>query len=364
MSGGSVRELRARRDAALREARVAALDRPDEDLRAKIERIEAYDRLLAATPKHRWRELAWAVAVAVVCVSLLGAALSIRVPSARIVLEVTAGTATVALAEPWQFNDSAAVQTRLLSLREVEELELPAVPGMPEALVESAWVDVDGGRVALAALSFADGNTLTFEVGPGRDVNLYARGASLAGAVTLTGSQRLAAGQGISDGGTAHETNFAVPEIISFRSGGQGAVPTQLRIVPERPVELYDMRVQRLSFTRDIPSEPGGIEFVSTIEGGRLTLSDIGRTVPLRKYEHLSLREVSGRVPRLLIDDGIELVFEGSAAQVRLGPRGFQQDLTPTIAEYLYHNQRVVFLWSALAFTWGVLWSARRMLAF
>jgi hypothetical protein len=225
MSGGSVRELRARRDAALREARVAALDRPDEDLRAKIERIEAYDRLLAATPKHRWRELAWAVAVAVVCVSLLGAALSIRVPSARIVLEVTAGTATVALAEPWQFNDSAAVQTRLLSLREVEELELPAVRGMPEALVESAWVDVDGGRVALAALSFADGNTLTFEVGPGRDVNLYARGASLAGAVTLTGSQRLAAGQGISDGGTAHETMQG--EVLARRwrllSGGRRA---------------------------------------------------------------------------------------------------------------------------------------------
>jgi hypothetical protein len=363
MSKGSVRELRALRDAALREARTAALDSPDPDLRARIERIEAYDRLLAAAPRQRWRELAWAVAVALVCVSLLGAALSIRVPSARIVLEVTAGTATVALAEPWQFNDSAAVQTRLLSLREVEDLELPAAAGIPQASMESAWVDVDGGRVTLTELSFGTGSAVTLEVGPERDVNLFARGGSLQGAVILTGAQRLAAGQGISDVGTSSQTNFQIPETISFRSGGEGAVPTQLRFVLERPVELYDMRVQRLSFTRDIPSEPGGIEFVSTIEGGQLTLSDIGRTVPLRKYELLSLREVDGRVPRLAIDDRIALVFEGTAAEVRLGPRGFQQDLTPTIAEYLYHNQRVVFLWSALAFTWGVLWSARRMLA-
>lgn len=364
MSRGSTRRLKALRDTALREAMAAALDHPDDDLRGKIERIEAYDRLLAAAPKQRWRELAWAVAVAAVCVSVLGAGLSIRVRSAPIVLEVTAGTSTMALAEPWQFNDSAAVRSRLLSLRELEELELPPAVSVPQPLRGNAWVTVEGGRVAVAALSFGADSTLTFEAGPERHIDLYVRGGSLAGAVTLTGSQRLAAGTGTSDPGITAEAEFPIPEIISFRSASQGVVPTQLRIVPDDAIELYDMRVRRLSFTRDVPSEPGGVEFVSTIDEGRLTLSDIGRTVSLHKYELLSLREVVGRIRRMSIGERIDLVFEGTAAQILVGPHGFQQDLTPTIAEYLYHNQRVVFLWSVLAFAWGVLWSARRMLVF
>lgn len=362
MSKGRTKRLKARRDEALREAMEVALDHPDDDVRDRIERIEAYDRLLAAAPKQRWRELAWALAVAAICVSLLGASLSIRVPAARVVLEVTAGTSTLALVEPWQFNNSAAVQSASLSLRELEELELPPAVPVSEPLRKNAWADFEGGRVAVTALSFGAGSILTFEAGPERRVDLYVRRGSLAGTLTLTGSQRLAAGEGASDPSIDVEADFPIPEIIGFRSGSRGVVPTQLRIVPKEPIELYDLRVSRLSFTREIPSEPGGIDFVSSIDEGRLTLSDTGRSVPLPKYEILSLRDVAGRVRRMSIGNRINLVFEGEAAGILVGPEGFQQDLTPTIAEYLYHNQRVVFLWSALAFTWGVLWSARRML--
>jgi hypothetical protein len=364
MSNPNIRRLQALRDAALHEAMQAALDHPDDDVRGKIERVETYDRLLAAAPKRRWRELAWAVAVAVICVSLLGAGLSIRVPATRVVLEVTSGTSTMALAEPWQFNDSAAVQSPSLSLRELEEVELPAAVPVAQPLGRNAWVSFEGGRVAVSELSFGAGSTLTFEAGPEGHVDLYVRGGSLAGTATLTGSQRLAAGQDGSERSTDVEAYFPIPEIVSFRSGSQGVVPAQLRIAPDEPIELYDLRVSTLSFTRDVPSEPGGVEFVSTIDEGRLTLSDIGRTVALSKYELLSLRDVAGRIRRMSVGARIDLVFEGKTAQALVGPDGFQQDLTPTIAEYLYHNQRMVFLWTALGFAWGVLWSARRMLVF
>ena len=190
MRNPGIRRLQALRDAALREAMQAALDRPDDDLRGKIERIEAYDRLLAAAPRRRWRELGWAMAVAVICVSLLGAGLSIRVPATRIVLEVTAGTSTLALIEPWQFNDSAAVQTPSLFLRELEEVELPAAVEVSQPLQKNAWASFEGGRVAVSELSVGAGSILTFEAGPARHVDLYVSGGSLAGTVTLTGSQR------------------------------------------------------------------------------------------------------------------------------------------------------------------------------
>ena len=93
MRNPGIRRLQALRDAALREAMQAALDHPDDDVRGKIERIEAYDRLLAAAPSG-------------VGASWLGGGrgrhlrLAARgrpehcVPATRIVLEVTAGTST------------------------------------------------------------------------------------------------------------------------------------------------------------------------------------------------------------------------------------------------------------------------------
>jgi hypothetical protein len=364
MIRATFRQLRAHRDARLRELMAATLADPDHDIGDEIKRIESYDRLLAAAPRSRWRELAWAGAVAVVCVSLLGAGLSIRVPGTRVVLSVKAGTATFALAEPWRWSDGVGVETSSLSLRELAELELPPVSSSRARLTDSAWMDVAGGVVSLATLGFDDGSTVNIEVGEGneRAVNLYVRGGQLAGTLTLRGALRLTSGEGASDEGRTTEADFLIPEVVSFRSTGHAVVPAELRLIPRSTIELHDMPVRALSLARDVPSEPGGVEFISTIDEGSLTLSDIGRTVPLGKGERLSLRKVTGRIPRLAIGERVELVFEGTAERVLVGPSGFEQDLTPTVLEYLYHNQRTAFLWSALAFIWGLLWSARRVL--
>ena len=234
MRNPGIRRLQALRDAALREAMQAALDRPDDDLRGKIERIEAYDRLLAAAPRRRWRELAWAVAVAVICVSLLGAGLSIRVPATRIVLEVTAGTSTLALIEPWQFNDSAAVQTPSLFLRELEEVELPA----------AVQVVATVGKKRLGELRRRPRRRLGAELRRRQHLDLRSRPGAPRGPVrqwrqpapapcTLTGSQRLAAGQGDSDRSIDVEADFPIPgdRQLPIRQPGRrsGAVADRAR---------------------------------------------------------------------------------------------------------------------------------------
>ena len=354
MSNPNIRRLQALRDAALHEAMQAALDHPDDDVRGKIERIETYDRLLAAAPKRRWRELAWAVAVAVICVSLLGAGLSIRVPATRIVLEVTSGTSTMALAEPWQFNDSAAVQSPSLSLRELEEVELPAAVAVSQPL----------RKKRLGEFRRRPRRRLGAELRRRQHLDLRSRAGGPRGPVRAGRQSRRhrhldrlpEARRRARRLRAEHRRRSGLPNPGDRRASGPEARASCRRSCgsrPTSPIELYDLRVSTLSFTRDVPSEPGGVEFVSTIDEGRLTLSDIGRTVALPKYELLSLRDVAGRIRRMSVGARIELVFEGKAAQALVGPDGFQQDLTPTIAEYLYHNQRMVFLWSALGIRMG-----------
>jgi hypothetical protein len=363
MTADDLKRLRALRDLALSDAVKAAIDQPGE-LAASLDRVEKYDRLLEATPRRRWRDLAPALVIAILCVSLLGAGLSLRIPVARIVLEAKAGTATVALTEAWQFNGGEAIRSRSLSLRQLDEIDLPPALQGARPLAQNAWVDLEGDNVAVSALTFEAGSIVTFESGARRQIDLYSRGGNMAGTLLLTGLQHIAAGVGNADPDIAADAEFAIPEIVDFKSGSEGIVPARLRLNPDGQIDLYDLRVSGLSFYRDVPSEPGDVRFVSTIEDGRVTLSDVGRPVPLARHEKLSLQNVEGRIQRLSLGDEIEVAFEGKASRVLVGPEGFQQDLTPTIAEYLYHNERVVFLWSALVFTWGVLWSARRMLAF
>ena len=131
---------------------------------------------------------------------------------------------------------------------------------------------------------------------------------------------------------------------------------------PSEPLVLNDLRVQGLSFLRDIAEQPGTVGFVSTLIDGRLVLSDTTETVDLRAGEHLSLQGVTGRVTEMRVGDPLSITFEGSAREIRTGPEGFQHDLRPTYFGYLYHEKRLPFFFSTIGFLWGMLWAIRKML--
>jgi hypothetical protein len=48
--------------------------------------------------------------------------------------------------------------------------------------------------------------------------------------------------------------------------------------------------------------------------------------------------------------DGIAMSFTGTARRVRLGPLGHPNDLTPSVLEFLFHQEWIKMMWiSALA---------------
>jgi hypothetical protein len=58
--------------------------------------------------------------------------------------------------------------------------------------------------------------------------------------------------------------------------------------------------------------------------------------------------------------DTINIIFEGTARQIQVGPEGFERNLVPTYLQYFYHQQSLAFFWSTIGFLWGILWSIRK----
>ena len=103
----------------------------------------------------------------------------------------------------------------------------------------------------------------------------------------------------------------------------------------------------------------GNSVFVSAVIGGTIDLADISKTVKLRQRERLVLNSARGRIAEIRVGEHIEVAFEGSASAVKVGPKGFERDLTPSVLEFVYRNEPLWLFWSALLFPWGMLWNVR-----
>jgi hypothetical protein len=102
---------------------------------------------------------------------------------------------------------------------------------------------------------------------------------------------------------------------------------------------------------------------VSSLKSGTIVLPDVSRQVTFRERDHLTLDGVSGLLVEARLDgDGVRLIFQGEADEIRLGPTGFSQDLVPTYLEYLYHSQPLALFWGGASFLGGILWGIRRTL--
>ena len=80
-----------------------------------------------------------------------------------------------------------------------------------------------------------------------------------------------------------------------------------------------------------------------------------------RKGKSLKIAGIEGRLHQIRIGEQIRISFEGSAESIRKG-LALEQDLTPSILEYLYSSKSLTLLWGSVGLLWGILWGVRRIL--
>tara|TARA_B100000614_G_scaffold143517_1_gene127592 strand:+ start:91 stop:1185 length:1095 start_codon:yes stop_codon:yes gene_type:complete len=356
------RLLERRRDDYLSRAAKALSQDPAADVAAEVERVETYGKLIQAGRVTGRRERTIAAIVGIICVTLAAATQMVRMPSAGITLVAEATSVTFMLADPWRWEHPAS-GAHAIRLENFEAIDLPPTVIAKEASGDRDWIDVSGGNLSVASLSLAEGSRVTLEAEPDA-IDLFVVGGRLSGDLTLLGDVEVTAGT--DDGGTdsaGGARSFALPEIVSFASPGDGIVPAHILIRDETPLTFQDVRVTSLSFARETPLEAGQTAFRSTIREGQVIVSDTQTVVPLNRGDHLELRGGEGaRLVHLGLDESISVAFEGEVERAQLVQAGVHRDLRPTLLEYVYHNERLVFMWSALGFLWGFLWSARKTL--
>jgi hypothetical protein len=263
------------------------------------------------------------------------------------------------VSEPWRWISEAPLRANYVRAEEFNELETPPLPTAASMLEAPNGFEITGDGLSLMSLNITKGTRVTVETARDGQLDLYAKGGGVSGEIAAVGTlQAVFEADGAR---TALDLDLDVPETIGFRSNGHRIVPAWLRLVPQGRSEFADMRVRDLSFAQARAFEPGSVRFVSAVKSGTLRLIDIGAEIDI-KEEALTLREVEGRIARLVVGDVVRIDFEGTAGGIRLGPADFARDLVPTVAQYLYHNERLAFFWTALVFLWGLFWSARRLI--
>jgi hypothetical protein len=357
--------LEAKREELIKKAADHLLAGANVDIETTVRRVETYSKLLAAMKPQPSREWLIAGIVAILCLFGAGVLWSFRVTGAKITLQLQAEAVEMKLAAPWSWSGDLPLDTSLVRLEALTTLDAPVLGPAIESQHGGGWIRAHGGHVTLKQFGLASNGILTIESTNGGYVDFYTRGSECWGRFIVWGPSHLSAGEDSTDPSRvldAQAKDFQIPETIEFRAKGNVAVPTRFKARPLEAWLLGDVQVHDLRFSRQSPAELGAVSFASTIMKGTLTLPDISETVTLHAKDRLSLLAVQGRVVELYPATGINLIFEGTAAKIRIGPEGFERDLTPTYLAYFYHQKPLAFFWGAVVFLWGILWSIRRTL--
>jgi hypothetical protein len=354
--------LEQRRRGAIEQATRKLLGDDDAGVADELKRVDAYTRILDSlpAPARKSREPWLAAVVGSACVLAVGLAWTLRLPTTNIVLKVDAETVNFRLTEALAWTGELTLAGGNLRLSEMASISLPESETRRAAIEHRAWADIGDGSAILAALDVAAGGRVAVERDAGGMLALYVAGGALGGHFDLWGRPTISAGTGDAPATLTATPDLRIPEAVAFAAGG-GDVPARIQLTTAAPLRFDDLRVDRLSFGREIAAAPGASDFESTILGGRLVLADVDEEIELRPGDRLALETVDGRLVELGAGQSVSVAFEGKVTGVSLGPRDFARDLRPSVLVWLYHEQRLPFLWSAVAFLWGMIWSAKKM---
>jgi hypothetical protein len=128
--------------------------------------------------------------------------------------------------------------------------------------------------------------------------------------------------------------------------------------VPTAPV-ISGLRFGRRSTTAD-----SSAAFVSTIISGSVKLIDVARDQSLEPNAALQLNGFRGYITDFRkVKEGFEFGFAGTVSQLRVGPAGFADDISPTALDYLYHQEWIKLMWVVAAALFAALAKVRSWLA-
>jgi hypothetical protein len=356
--------LRSRLIAERQQAATEAAEKisRDENVEEDVKKIDAYTKLLALMPAPRLHSIWMPTILAGFCLLIASVAWTLRVPTATLHVEVKTSDVSLLLLDNLKWE--GAWQASMVRLDDFSNIEVPPEVRTSGPLAQRAWLDVEARVIHVTRLEASQKARLTFTRDGSGTLHILVRNGLVRGSVDVAGRARISGGRGA--GGTFDvdlpSLIFDPPGTFKFADDGRTGEPTHLRVKANDKLTLKSLVVGSIGFMSETTDEEQETSFVSGITDGKITLSSTGEVVMLGSGDVLRLRGSKGSVSRLDIGpDGFQLIFDGEAKQAWLGASSPNRNLKPTVLEYLYHQQKQSFFWGAVTFSWGLLWSIRKM---
>jgi hypothetical protein len=223
-------------------------------------------------------------------------------------------------------------------------------------------VEISGkGPVRLGAIHLSPEASLRLKVEPAVAVDLFLRGKGRIELDLAMGKRTLSTNDQGRDKFSA--TGDQPLHFVALSSNS--AVPLHVRLPrsTDSPTLSFPepVTVDLLRFGAEAPEQDVGPAFRSEILRGHLRLRDINRAVTLRPHELLRLDGLRGTVTFFAIGPGkLDLEFSGVARNLTVGGGPLEEDLTPTVFEYIMGQEQLKLLWGVFVAVFAALWGIRR----
>jgi hypothetical protein len=334
-----------------------------EPIADELARLKEYEALIQLSRASKRNSLIAAGIVGTFCLLLAGLAWAVRIPSTNLHVTIVTNALTIGLTEPWQWSGHWQLGDSVFRLDEMSEINLPPELSSVQELKGRAWLDIAKGSVALSDLELGSRGIFTFLRNSSAAINILSFNAPLKGQLQIFGSPAVSAGEAPSRSTALQTPHLEVPLTILFYGDGHPRIPARIRLNAKDKITWRNIAISKLSFFREESGADEGSVCVSGIESGTVTIGETGEKAELQARDQLYLESFTGIVQELeLGPDALRLSFKGRAKKVSVGVTGFEENLAPTWLSYLYHQERLGFLWGAVAFLWGIIWSGRELL--
>jgi hypothetical protein len=153
------------------------------------------------------------------------------------------------------------------------------------------------------------------------------------------------------------DTNFQVEnrhdnyELLMLSTIRAGEVPLGIKLNELPPWNFKNFALGGISFSEEKLLVDDSQSSESSIEAASITIGETGQKIELQSGDVIEFDALTTRRMRIASNGKLmKVMVEGEANEISAGLRGFEQKLKPNFAEYLYHNDTVLFLYASLSF--------------
>jgi hypothetical protein len=360
MRGKLRRSLEKKRKEAVQAAVCEALAaEAADDLQSGIAKIETYSKLLSASEPGRSHDWIWAGAIGALCVTLAGVMWSVKVPRTDVSAVVNTSSFTTRLTTRWRIDSAFAS-----GAMHVERLSTINAPNLGFDFAESSgdsWFKLEGGNIALQTLAIGEHASLEI-VGEKNEVNIYISRAPFSGEVIVTGKVRVTAGPTAGRTSVDRSYEIEIPETVVFSAEDPRGIPSELSIHSPGNWSLGRPQLSEMRFAREEVRGAANRVTSSAIQSGTVRFHDTSwAPIDLHEGDLLALDHTEKASIETRGEPGvIHVLLNGVVGDVTVGDPETRSRLAPSYLEYFYNKKSLGFVWSAILFFWGVIWSIRK----